>query len=181
MLSLDRRLRELITMAAPTYTYKQFQTEYPSDDACLFKLMEVRYGGTKVDCPSCKSKAQFHLMSARKAFACQLCGHHIYPCADTIFHKSSTKLTTWFYAIYLMTTTRHGVPAKEIERQTGVTYKTAWRMCHEVRKLMDDANGGEMLAGHVEVDEAYIGGKPRVKGKSKRGRGAANMSIGVEL
>lgn len=168
-------------MAAPAYTFKQFQAEYPNDDACLFKLMEVRHGGTEIECPGCKAKARFHLMSNRKAFACQLCGHHIYPCAGTIFHKSSTKLTTWFFAMYLMTSTRHGVAAKEIERQTGVTYKTAWRMCHELRRLMADANGSEPLSGHVEIDETYIGGKPRKKGASKRGRGAANKTIAVGM
>jgi hypothetical protein len=69
------------------------------------------------------SNGQFHPMGKRRAYACQECGHHIYPCAGTIFHKSSTKLSAWFFAIYLMTSTRHGVAAKEIERQTGVTYK----------------------------------------------------------
>ena len=79
-------------------------------------------------------------MTKRRAYACQECGHHIYPCAGTIFHKSRTKLTIWFFAMYLMTSTRHGVAAKEIERQTGVTYKCAWRICHELRKLMASAD-----------------------------------------
>jgi transposase len=97
----------------------------------------------------------------RRAYACQGCGHHIYPCAGTIFHKSRTKLTVWFFAMYLMTSTRHGVAAKEIERQSGVTYKCAWRIFHERRKLMAQAdnNRGGPLSGHVEIDETILGGR----------------------
>ena len=101
------------------------------------KLMEINYGGTEITCPGCGvERAKFHPMTKRRAFACQECGHHIYPAAGTIFHKSPDHLTKWFFAMYLMTSTRHGVAAKEVERQLGVTYKCAWRMCHELRKLM---------------------------------------------
>lgn len=144
------------------YTFKQFQTEYPDDASCLAKLMEINYGGTEITCPGCGvERAKFHPMGSRRAYACQVCGHHIYPAAGTIFHKSSTNLTKWFFAMYLMTSTRHGVAAKELERQLGVTYKTAWRMAHELRKLMasaDDKWGGPM-SGHVEIDETFVGGR----------------------
>src|SRR5258708_39230942 len=98
-------------------------------------------------------------MTKRRAFGCQECGHHVYPCARTIFHKSSTKLTNWFFAMSLMTSTRHGVAAKELERQIGCTYKTAWRMAHELRKLMASADFKGPLSGRVEMDETYVGGK----------------------
>lgn len=143
------------------YTFQEFQAEYPDDAACLTKLMEINYGGTEIHCPSCGVKSTFHMMNKRRAFACQECGHHIYPCAETIFHKSSTKLTIWFFAMYLMTSTRHGVAAKEIQRQTGVTYKCAWRMCHELRKLMASADFKGPLGGHVEIDETLVGGYQR--------------------
>jgi transposase len=145
------------------YTFKQFQAEYPNDAACLAKLMEINYGGTEIVCPDCKQRASFHPMSKRRAYACQECGHHVYPAAGTIFHKSRTNLTKWFFAMYLMTSTRHGVAAKEVERQLGVTYKCAWRMCHELRKLMaaadNDFGGGPTLKGHIEIDETLVGGR----------------------
>jgi transposase-like protein/predicted RNA-binding Zn-ribbon protein involved in translation (DUF1610 family) len=146
------------------YTFKQFQAEYPNDAACLAKLMEINYGGTELTCPACGvDRAKFHPMAKRRAYACQECGHHIYPAAGTIFHKSRTNLTKWFFAMYLMTSTRHGVAAKEIERQLGVTYKCAWRMCHELRKLMaaadHDFGGGPGLKGHIEIDETLVGGR----------------------
>jgi ISXO2 transposase-like protein/transposase-like zinc ribbon protein len=153
------------------YTFKEFQAEYPDDEACLAKIMEIQYGGSQTNCPVCKERRQFHLMSKRRAYACQVCGHHIYPCAGTIFHKSRTNLTKWFFAMYLMTSTRHGVAAKEIERQLGVTYKTAWRMCHELRKLMAAADYQGPLGGsgkHVEIDETLIGGRSQVRGFGSR-------------
>ena len=151
------------------YTFKEFQAEYPDDASCLTKLMEINYGGTEIFCPACGVKTLFHMMSKRRAFACQECGHHVYPCADTILYKSSTKLTIWFFAMYLMTSTRHGVAAKEIERQTGVTYKCAWRICHELRKLMATADDTGPLSGHVEIDETWVGGKQKKQARRARG------------
>ena len=150
------------------YTLKEFQAEYPNDERCLERLMEVNYGGTEITCPACGvAEAKFHLMHKRKAYACQECGHHIYPCAGTIFHKSRTPLTKWFFAMYLMTSTRSGVAAKELERALGVTYKCAWRMAHELRKLMASADYSGPLGGegkHVEMDETRIGGAIRSGG-----------------
>jgi predicted RNA-binding Zn-ribbon protein involved in translation (DUF1610 family)/transposase-like protein len=158
------------------FTFQEFQAEFPTDDACLARLMEVQFGGTEITCPSCGEAAKFHLMHARKAYACQECGYQIYPCAGTIFHKSRTKLTHWFFAMYLMTSTRHGVAAKELQRQIGVTYKTAWRMCHELRKLMASADHGGKLSGHVEIDETYFGGELKTGPRKKRGKRKAWQS-----
>jgi transposase len=151
------------------YTFAEFQAEFPNDEACLEHLMRVNYGGTEIVCSACGIETKFHLMSKRRAYACQECGHHIYPCAGTIFHKSSTKLTLWFFAMYLMTSTRHGVAAKELQRQLGVTYKTAWRMAHELRKHMANADRPGTLSGHVEVDETYVGGYQRRENQQAKG------------
>ena len=81
------------------------------------------------------------------------------PCAHTIFEDSRTSLQTWFYVIYLFVVTRHGVSGKELERALGVTYKTAWRMGMQIRKLMTASDYFEVLKGHVKIDEAYVGGR----------------------
>jgi transposase len=151
------------------YTFKEFQAEYPDDASCLEKLMEINYGGTKTACPECRAERQFHAMTKRRAYACQVCGFHIYPCAGTIFHKSRTKLTHWFFAMYLMTSTRHGVAAKELQRQIGCTYKTAWRMAHELRKLMAQADRSGPLSGFVEIDETRVGGKQKRQARARKG------------
>ena len=157
------------------YTIKQFQAEYPDDGACLDKIMERRYGGTEIACPACGvAKSKFHRMTKRRAYACQHRGHHIYPCVGTPFEKSRTKLTLWFFAMYLMTTTRHGVAAKELERQLGVTYKTAWRIAHELRKHMAGADFDGPLSGHVEIDETFVGGKRT--GRRSQGKGVSPVA-----
>ncbi len=163
-------------------TFKQFQEMYPSDAACLAKLMDVNYGGTEITCPGCGVDSKFHPLQKRRAFVCQLCGHHVYPAAGTIFHKSPTNLTKWFFVIYLMTSTRHGVAAKEVERQLGVTYKCAWRMCHEIRKLMASADYSGPLGGkgrHVEADETLVGGRARRHGKGKGRRAKKTVVMGM--
>lgn len=94
--------------------------------------------------------------------------------AGTIFQDSRTSLTVWFYAIYLFVTTRHGVSGKELERQLGVTYKTAYRMGQQIRKLMGKADNVPLLQGHIEMDEAFVGGK---RSGGQRGRGALGKTI----
>jgi len=92
----------------------------------------------------------------------------------TIFENSATSLRLWFYAIYLMSSTRCGISAKQLERELGVTYKTAWRMFHKIRSLLDQ-DGDGFLGGTVEMDEAYIGGKAKWR-KGHTGRTADNKT-----
>jgi transposase len=158
--------------AVDRFTFKQFQAEYPDDGACLDRIMKEQFGGSAFICPSCGVDTTFHRITKRRAFACKDCGHHIYPCVGTPFEKSRTPLTKWFFAMYLFTSTRHGVAAKELERQLGVTYKCAWRIAHELRKLMANADDQRPMSGHVEVDETLVGGHQsrhaiRTKGDNK--------------
>ena len=156
-----------------TLTITQFFRQFPTDDACLEHLWQLRYGD-EVECPKCGKVGKFYRLSKEPAYSCPRCGHHIHPMVGTPFAKSRTPLQKWFYAMYLFTTTRHGVSAKELQRQLGVTYKCAWRMGHEIRKYMAKVDGETPLGGAVEADETYIGGK---RSGGKRGRGAPNKTI----
>src|SRR3990172_9038998 len=142
----------------------QFFQEFPDDVTCLDHLMKTRYGES-LDCPKCGKHSKFHRVKKRPVYACQWCAYQISPMSGTPFESSRTPLQKWFYAMYLFTTSRHGVPAKELQRQLSVTYKCAWRMGHEIRKYMAKVDGDEGLSGTVEADETYIGGKPREHGK----------------
>jgi transposase-like protein len=143
-----------------TFTIHQFYEMFPDDDSCLDHVMKVRFG-TPAKCPKCEKVSNFHRLRKELSYACQWCGHRIFPMVGTPFENTHTPLQKWFYAMYLFTTTRHGVPAKELQRQLGVTYKTAWRMGHEIRKHMLRVDGNPPLSGHVEIDETRIGGKDR--------------------
>ncbi len=137
------------------YTITDFRKDFPDEAACLEWLKDYLYPDG-ITCPKCKKITPHHAMRTRKSYSCELCGHHVHPTADTIFHKSRTPLTLWFYAIYLMASTRAGISAKQLERELGVTYKTAWRMFHQIRSMMGDDDSN--LTGEVEVDEMYLGG-----------------------
>ena len=162
------------------YTFKQFLNEYPDDAACLDKILDVRYGGKEFSCPGCGADSKFSRIAKRRAYACQHCGHHVYPCIGTPFAKSRTPLTSWFFAMYLLTSTRHGVAAMELQRQLGVTYKTAWRIADELRKHMANADDHGPLSGHVEIDETYVGGrKKKIKGFTGRGAKGKTVVFGM--
>jgi len=141
-------------------TVQQFFKMFPTDEACIAHVMKVRHGLRHV-CRKCGVEASFHRLADRRAFSCAQCGDHVYPTAGTILQDSRTSPQLWFYAIYLFIATRHGVSGKELQRQLGVTYKTAYRMGQQIRDLMSTVDGFEMLRGHVEVDEAEIGGVAR--------------------
>jgi transposase len=146
------------------YSLMEFMRECPDDAACLDMLWRERYAddGHHALCPKCERERKFHRIKSRPAYSCDTCGHSLYPLAGTIFHKSSTSLHLWFYAIYIMASTRCGVSAKHLERELGVTYKTAWRIFNLIRnKLMVEDK--LLLSGYVEVDETSVDGKPRRK------------------
>lgn len=148
-------------MSKKALTITQFFKLYPDEETCLEHLFNTRFGQGSV-CSKCRRSSKWHRIKAERAYSCQWCGHHIHPTVGTPFEQTRTPLQYWFYAIYLFTTTRHGVPAKELQRQLGVTYKTAWRMGHEIRKHMAAVDGDEPIGGAgeiVEIDETFVGGR----------------------
>jgi len=152
------------------FTLANFNKKYPNDEACIQEIFGRKYSNLE-ECPVCKKPFKYYKIRDRKCFACQYCGNQIHPLAHTIFEKSDTPIRSWFYAIFLFSVSRNGVPAMELQRQLGVTYKCAWRIANKVRTLF--ADNGQQLSNTVEIDETYIGGKGK---HNKRGRGAENKT-----
>jgi transposase len=148
------------------YTINQFNKDFPTDDSCLEYLKEQRWPGGVTLCAKCGVERKHYRVTGRTAYACDHCGNHIYPLAGTIFEKSSTSLRLWFHAMYQMGSTRCGISAKQIQRETGVTYKTAWRMFRQIRSLLSEDSGMQLEGEAVEMDETYFGGRR----KGYRGR-----------
>jgi transposase len=150
-------------------TVVQFWREFPDDAACLDKLWRERYApdGHHAHCPVCDRERKFHRIKSRASYACDSCGKHLHPMKGTIFEKSTTSLQLWFYAMFLMASTRCGISAKQLERELGVTYKTAWRMFNKIRNELMNDEDDEPLSGKVEVDETAWGGRPRQKLKPR--------------
>ena len=161
-----------------TLSLMEFMREFPDDNACLEWLWRNRYSadGETAHCTKCdqdRTFKRYKTAQRRQSWTCTGCGHHLHPTAGTIFHKSSTSLHLWFFAMYIMASTRCGVSAKQLERELGVTYKTAWRMFNKIRNQLMDETDAEPLSGDVEVDETFIG---RLEGvpKAKAGWGHKN-------
>jgi transposase len=154
------------------YSFMEFMREFPDDAACLEHLWRSRYApdGTHADCPKCEREdvvfKRYQTKQGRQSWTCTACGHHVHPTAGTIFHKSSTSLHLWFYAMYLMASTRCGISAKQLEREIGVSYRTAWRMLNRIRTVLMEQNG-DPLSGDVEVDETAGGGRVRASDSAK--------------
>lgn len=141
------------------YTIKDLRKDFPNDDRCLDYIFHVKHPG----------KNKYTRITGRKGYQNPQ-GHQIYPLKGTIFEKSDTPLTLWFHTLFLFSVSKNGVAAKEIQRQLGVTYKCAWRMCYKIRTLMQE--DGIPLSGIVEADETYVGGRGR-----KTGRGTDKTAV----
>ncbi len=155
------------------YSVTEFLRDFPDDAACLDYLWRSRHSadGEHAHCPKCDCRRAFKRYATkqqRQSWTCTGCGHHLHPTAGTIFHRSSTSLRLWFHAMYLMTSTRCGISAKQLERELGVHYKTAWRMFNRIRTELMNDEGESQLRGKVEVDETSWGGKPRKKLKTRK-------------
>jgi transposase-like protein len=156
------------------FTLKDFQKQFPDDATCLEWLRNYLYPDG-IFCEACNAATKHHRVKSRPSYSCDHCGHHVHPTAGTIFHKSPTPLTIWFYAIYLMAQTRCGISAKQIQRETGVTYKTAWRMFKQIRSMLNDEKSGPIggFNRKVEMDETYYGSTS----KGKHGRGTDKTPV----
>ncbi len=166
-------------MSTKAPTLRQFQDRYPTEEICLDHLMRTRYG-IEHECEGCDRMARFYRVAKRRSYACNWCGHQVFPTAGTPFERTRTSLRDWFYVMFLFTTTRNGVAAKRVERELGVTYKTAWRMCHQIRAYMASLDSDDPLGGpgsFVEIDETIVGGS--VSGKGNGYMGNKTIVVGM--
>jgi transposase len=153
----DAQGRNNILNKAQKYTIADFTAEFPDDDACLEYIKEQRCSDGITTCAKCKVDRKHYRVTGRTAYACDHRGNHIYPLAGAIFEKSTTSFKLWFHAMFQMGSTKCGISAKQIQRETGVTYKTAWRMFKQIRTLIGEEISLE--GSSVEIDEMYAGGK----------------------
>lgn len=131
---------------------------FDTDDRCREVLTRLRWP-SGVECPRCHSKS-ISWIKANKQFDCAECEYHFSVTAGTIFNDSHLPLTTWFTAVVLLVEARKGFSANQMKRTLGVSYKTAWYLCHRIRAAMREVDQ-PMLDGTIEMDETYVGGKAR--------------------
>jgi transposase len=182
MAPVDRNQPIRAKSSESSYSVMEFIREFPDDETCLNYLWRTRHAadGEHAHCPRCDQVRTFRRYKGerrRQVWTCTSCSHQISPTAGTIFHKSSTSLHLWFYSMWIMTSTRCGVSAKQLERELGVTYKTAWRMFNQIRNRLMEQDYQGPLGGEVEADETWIGGKMREADKAKS-RAAGRPTVG---
>jgi len=158
--------------------YREFQEQFPTEGDVIDYFIKIRYQDN-LHCPHCQSPNIYRCHTTPKKFICCNCNNHFSIFKDTIFEKSSTPLKVWFYAIFIFLNAKKGISAKQLQRDTGVTYKTAWRILRQIRLAMGNDKNSELFEAIVEIDETYVGGKPR-KGdgkEHKRGRGSKKTPV----
>ena len=154
------------------YSLKDFDRDFPTDDACLEWLFNAKYP-QGVFCPKCQKTTKHYHFKGQPFYSCEYCGNHIHPLTGTIFEGTRyNHLRLRFKALSYMAVTRCGISSRQLSRDLGISVKTGYRMWHEIRTQLQNGNPIKFV-GKVEVDETYIGGKA----KGKRGRGAGNKTV----
>src|SRR5205807_9262848 len=134
-------------------------TLFSTDAKCRELLKRLRWP-VRPECPRCKGQATT-LETQKDLLYCKECDYQFTVTSNTIFHDSHLPLIKWFAAVYLLCESRKGMSANQIKRMLGVSYKTAWYLCHRIRKAMQIVDA-PMLGGKVEMDETWIGGRRRM-------------------
>jgi transposase-like protein len=148
--------------------------EFPTEKSCIDRLETVKWKGTPT-CPYCKSTKQTP-MPKEARYHCNTCNTTYSVTVGTIFHNTKLDLQKWFLGVALMLNAKKGLSARQLARDLEVNKNTAWFMAMRIRQAMLD--DGALLKGIVEMDETYIGGKPRKGGRpGKRGRGTKKTPV----
>ena len=153
-------------MPMKSMTLMHLMEHFHSEERCREVLAALRWPDG-VACPRCGAM-EYAYDSERYVYDCYSCGYQFSVLAGTIFHDTKLPIRKWFMAVLLMVEAKKGISANQMKRILGVSYKTAWYLCHRIRAAMALVNR-EPLSGTVEVDETYVGGKTRGKGHGYKG------------
>ena len=145
----------------------EFEQQYGTEAACREALFRWRWP-EGFECPICGERRHSAIRS-RQLFQCSACRRQTSLTAGTIFAATKVTLRTWFRAIYHVTQTKQGISSIELARRLGVTQSTAWTIKHKLGQVMLERDAERLLAGRIELDDAYLGGE---RSGGKRGRGS---------
>jgi transposase-like protein len=130
--------------------------QFKSEERCR-ELLEALRWPSGVRCARC-DETSVSKLKKRNQYECNLCGYQFSVTAGTVFHDSHLPLWKWFLAAYLICESKKGMSANQLKRTLGVSYKTAWYLCHRIRQAMK-TDTSEKLKGIIEADETCVGGK----------------------
>lgn len=160
-------------------TFLEFERKFPTERVVIDHFIAVRYGDT-LTCPHCKSQVGVYRCKKRPRYCeCTKCNNSFSVFTGTIFAHSKVGIRKWFYAVNIFLNDKKGVSACNLQREIGGSYNTAWRMLHQIRAAMGEGDTVKIFKSLVEVDETYVGGKPRIgkPKKGKKGRGTSKTPV----
>lgn len=162
-------------------TYVEFMIKFGSEEKIINHYIKVRYNNS-VTCRHCGSAHVSHRTDQPKLFNCLDCKNTFSIFYGTILQNTRTKLQTWFFIMYMELSAKKGLSGLNIQRLTGLTYKCVWDKLYKIRKAMGNSEREQFKNAVVEMDETYVGGKPRKKNNkkstgSKRGRGTKKIPV----
>ncbi len=131
------------------FSFSQFRSKFPTDEECLEEIKRKQFP-SNTECLSCGRITTYYKIKNRTSYSCEFCRYQIYPLKNTIFEKTTTPLRLWFYTMFIMTHTRGDISIRKLQKELGVTYKTAWRMSHLLKDLMK-LNNADLLTKSEEV------------------------------
>ena len=162
----------------PSINLVEMMEKYGSEDRCFEALEELRWPDG-IKCPRCECE-RITRIDDRRQFHCNGCQYQFSVKSGTILHDSHLPLFKWFLAVYMMCESKKGISANQLKRTIGVSYKTAWYLCHRIREAMAKANKERApLDDTVEVDESFVGGKTKGRGHGYKGNKTA-VAVAVE-
>ena len=164
--------------------FLQFLDQFPNEQKIIIYFIKIRYP-KGVACNHCGGMRITQRKDKPRFFQCNDCNNSFSVFQSTIFEKSDTDLRKWMFAIHLFLNAKKGISGYQLQREIKVTYKTAWRMLKQIRKAMGNKQSQKQFEAIIEMDETYVGGKPRKKGKrkdddnneNKRGRGTKKTPV----
>lgn len=165
-------------------TFFEFLKMFPTEEKVIENFIRIRYK-EKPACNHCGSIKVYQMRRNTRFFTCNDCGNSFSIFKGTVFEKTTTDLRKWMYAIHLFLNGKKGISGLQLKREVGVTYKTAWRMLKQIRTAMGNTQNQKQFEAIIEMDETYVGGKPRKKNKhddddepkNKKGRGTKKMPV----
>lgn len=162
--------------------YFEFEKKFPNEESIIKHFIKVRYGN-EVPCHHCGCLDKVYQTGRKRYFTCNNCDNTFSIFTGTIFQNSKLDLRKWFYCLHLLLNSKKGISGLQLQREIGGSYHTCWRMLKQIRRAMSNSELLEFRDSIIEVDETYVGGRPRkntnkdLENNNKRGRGSKKTPV----